>query len=543
MKIFVTISLLCFGLHAYSQVLSNKEGKYTEADTLRGSLRKERAYDALKYHLKLRVVPEKKFISGSNTITFKAEEKLPVMQVDLFENMKIDSIIHKGKKLNYERKYNAVFINFKKALSKGKKDSIRFYYSGNPIVAERAPWDGGFVWTQDKNGNPWIAVAVQGTGASLWYPNKDHQSDEPEEVLSEIEVPTGLTNVSNGRLLGSEDLNDGYTRWKWKVTNPINNYDVILNIGKYAHFHDEYKALDLDYYVLEYNLEKAKNQFEEVHPMMDCFYEKMGPYPFPEDSYKLVETPYLGMEHQSAVAYGNKYMKGYLGNDLSGTGLGLSWDYIIIHETGHEWYGNSITAKDIADMWIHEGFTTYTEGIYVECQKGKEAGLKYIKGLRRNIGNQSPIIGDYGVNAEGSGDMYFKGANLLNTIRSIYKNDELWWNTLREYTETFKHQTVTTQQVEDFFNEPIATNLQPVFDQYLREKGIPELQFKRDGNTFSYRWKADVQNFKMPVDVFIKGEEKRILPTENWQKMQQPLDKEDIEVNDLEFYINSRFYE
>ncbi|MDT0675947.1 M1 family metallopeptidase [Autumnicola musiva] len=541
MRTIISFILIMLSLHSFSQVLSNKEGKYTEADTLRGSLRPERAYDALKYHLQLRVVPEEKYISGSNTITFRAEEKLPVMQVDLFDNMKIDSIVHKGKQLPYERKYNAVFVNFAKPLRKGKKDSIQFYYSGNPIVAERAPWDGGFVWTEDEKGNPWIAVAVQGTGASLWYPNKDHQSDEPEEVLSEIEVPTGLTNVSNGRLLGSEKLGDGYTRWKWKVSNPINNYNVVLNIGNYAHFHDEYQDLDLDYYVLEYNLEKAKKQFEEVQPMMDCFYEKMGPYPFPEDGYKLVETPYLGMEHQSAVAYGNKYMKGYLGNDLSGTGLGLTWDYIIIHESGHEWYGNSITAKDIADMWIHEGFTTYTEGIFVECRKGKEAGLEYIKGLRKNIGNQNPIIGDYGVNAEGSGDMYAKGANLLNTIRSIYKNDELWWNTLRDYTKEFRHKTVTTQQVEDFFNEPVATNLQPVFDQYLREKKIPELQFKKDGNTFSYRWKADVQNFEMPVDVFLNGEEKRLTPTENWQKLQQPLNKEDIKVNDLEFYINSSF--
>ncbi|WP_373056809.1 M1 family metallopeptidase [Zunongwangia sp. H14] len=543
MRVVFFLSLLFFSLNTFSQVLSDKEGKYTEADTLRGSLRPERNYDALKYHLQLRVVPDEKFISGSNTITFRTEEKLPVMQVDLFENMKVDSIVHKGTKLKYNRKYNAVFINFDKPLRKGKKDSIRFYYSGNPVVAKRPPWDGGFIWTQDEKGNPWVSVAVQGTGASLWYPNKDHQSDEPEEVLSEIEVPTGLTNVSNGRLLGSKDLKDGYTRWKWKVSNSINNYDVILNVGKYAHFHDTFKDLDLDYYVLEYNLEKAKKQFEEVQPMMACFYEKMGPYPFPEDGYKLVETPYLGMEHQSAVAYGNKYMKGYLGNDLSGTGLGLTWDYIIIHESGHEWYGNSITSKDIADMWIHEGFTTYTEGIYVECQEGKEAALKYLKGLRRNIGNQSPIIGDYGVNSEGSGDMYAKGANLLNTLRSIYKNDELWWSTLRAYTKEFRHQTITTQQAEDFFNEPVATNLQPVFDQYLRNSHLPELQFKKEGNTISYRWDADVQNFEMPVDVFIKGKEKRLTPTENWQKFQQPLSKEDIKVNDLEFYINSSFVE
>ncbi|MDT0687064.1 M1 family metallopeptidase [Autumnicola psychrophila] len=535
---FLVFALLIISYGTSAQVLSNKEGKYTEADTLRGSLRKERAYDALKYHLQVRVVPEDKFISGSNTITFRTIEKLPVMQVDLFENMKVDSIVRKGKKLKYQRKHNAVFVEFSNPLRKGKKDSIQFYYSGNPIVAERAPWDGGFVWTEDEKGNPWIAVAVQGMGASAWYPNKDHQSDEPDEVLSEIEVPTGLTNVSNGRLLGSEELEDGYTRWKWQVSNPINNYNVVLNIGKYAHFHDEYKDLDLDYYVLEYNLDKAKEQFEQVKPMMECFYEKMGHYPFPEDGFKLVETPYLGMEHQSAVAYGNHYMNGYLGNDLSGTGHGLSWDYIIIHESGHEWYGNSITTKDIADMWVHEGFTSYTEAIFVECEQGKENALEYLEGLRRNINNQSPIIGDYGVNAEGSGDMYAKGANLLNTIRSIYKNDELWWETLRGYTETFKHQTVTTQQVEDFFNEPIATNLQPVFDQYLRETAIPELQLKQEGETISFRWEADVQNFIMPVDVLIDGEEERLVPTENWQKLAGVKNLNEIEVKTEEFYVD-----
>ncbi|MDT0688497.1 M1 family metallopeptidase [Salegentibacter sp. F188] len=534
---FVIFALLLISFKNNAQVLSNKEGKYTEADTLRGSLRKERAYDALKYHLQVRVVPKDKFISGSNTITFRTKEKLPVMQVDLFENMKVDSIVRKGKKLNYKRKHNAVFVEFSRPLRKGKKDSIQFYYSGNPVVAERAPWDGGFVWTEDENGNPWIAVAVQGMGASTWYPNKDHQSDEPNEVLSEIEVPTGLTNVSNGRLLGSEKLGDGYTRWKWKVSNPINNYNVVLNIGKYAHFHDQYKDLDLDYYVLEYNLDKAKDQFEQVKPMMECFYEKMGPYPFPEDGFKLVETPYLGMEHQSAVAYGNHYMNGYLGNDLSGTGHGLSWDYIIIHESGHEWYGNSITTKDIADMWVHEGFTSYTEAIFVECEQGKENALEYLKGLRRNISNQSPIIGDYGVNAEGSGDMYAKGANLLNTIRSIYRNDELWWKTLRDYTETFKHKTVTTQHVEDFFNEPIATNLQPVFDQYLRQSAIPEFQLKQEGETISFRWEADVQNFTMPVDVLIDGEEERLIPTENWQKLAGVKDLGSVEVKTEEFYV------
>ena len=538
-KLF-TIFLLASISFANAQVVGSNHSDYTEADTLRGSLRPERtSYDVQKYHLKLKVEPEKKFISGSNTISFKVEENMPVMQLDLFENMKIDSIVYGNKILDYERRFNAVFITFEEALKKGTSDSIEFFYHGNPVVANNAPWDGGFVWNKDKDGNPWVGVAVQGTGASLWYPNKDHQSDEPEEAQMDIAVPNGLMNVSNGRLLGEKDLGNGFTEWSWKVVNPINNYNIMINIGNYKHFSDTYEDLDLDYYVLPYNLEKAKEHFSEVKDMMACFYEKMGPYPFVEDGFKLVETPYLGMEHQSAVAYGNKYQKGYLGNDLSGTGVGLKWDFIIIHESGHEWYGNSITAKDIADMWIHEGFTSYTESIYTECRWGKEDALKYIKGIRQNISNSRSIIGDYGVNAEGSGDMYYKGANLLNMIRSIYDNDEAWWNTLRDYTETYKHQTITTQETEEFFNKATETDLQPVFDQYLRHAALPVLQLQQGDDFIRYRWKADVVDFSMPVDVIIDEEEIRLHATSEWQSYETGEELDELQVNDLEFYVET----
>lgn len=538
MKNIFILALALITSSLSAQVLSDKEGNYTEADSLRGSLRPERAYDVQKYHLKLKVEPEKQFISGSNTISFIAKEELPTIQIDLFENMKVDSIMHRGEKLQYERKHNAVFLDLKKALPKNTLDSIEFYYSGHPTVAKNAPWDGGFVWDEDDDGNPWIGVAVQGTGASLWYPNKDHQSDEPEEVQLDIAVPNGLMNVSNGQFLGEKDLGDGFTQWSWKTVNPINNYNVMINIANYEHFSDSYKDLQLDYYVLPYNLEKAKKQFEEVKPMMDCFYEKFGEYPFVEDGFKLVETPYLGMEHQSAVAYGNEYMMGYLGNDLSGTGIGLKWDFIIIHESGHEWYGNSITANDIADMWIHEGFTSYSEAVYIECRWGKEEALEYLKGTRRGIGNSKPIIGDYGVNSEGSGDMYPKGANLLNTIRSIYDDDELWWKTLKDYTETYKHQTIDTEQTETFFNEAVDVDLQPVFDQYLRYSQLPQLQLKEENGRIGYRWQADVEQFAMPVDVFIDETEKRIFPTKNWQFFNSEVeDLDDIRINDSEFYI------
>ena len=543
-----TISIIIFAIcisifnSSCAQVLSDKQQNYNAGDTLRGSLRAERNYEVLKYHLQVRVNPEKKFISGSNTITFQAAQELPIMQVDLFENMQVDSIIHQGKKLDYRREFNAVFVDLNKKTSASAKDSIQFFYSGNPIVAKNAPWDGGFVWKTDENGDPWIAVAVQGTGASLWYPNKDHQSDEPEEALIEIAVPNDLINVSNGRFIGKQDLGDGYTQWSWKVNSPINNYDIVVNIANYEHFHDTYKDLDLDYYVLPYNLEKAKKEFEEVKLMMDCFYNKMGPYPFEEDGYKLVETPYLGMEHQSAVAYGNNYGYGYLGRDLSGTGIGMNWDYIIIHESGHEWYGNSITAKDIADMWIHESFTSYTEAIYVECRWGKDKSLEYLRGTRKGVRNTAPIIGDYGVNSEGSGDMYFKGANLLNNLRSIYNNDELWWNTFRAYTKTYRHKIIETKTVEDYFNAPIKEDLAPIFDQYLRHSKLPVLQFKMNGNKVLYRWQADVENFKMPVSIFVENKEIRITPTSKWQSLKENIKRKDqIRVNDLKYYVDSEF--
>lgn len=545
MRHFICIAFFFyfFTFTTYGQVLTNKS-IYTEADTLRGSLRPERNFDVLKYHLDITVNPEEKFISGSNTITFKAGEDLPVMQIDLFENMKIDSIIFHGEKLDYNRKYNAVFVGMKPQVSENAIDSLQVFYSGNPIVAKNAPWDGGFVFTEDKQGNPWIGLAVQGTGASLWYPNKDHQSDEPEEVLIEAAVPDGLMNVSNGRFVGKEDLQNGYTKWSWKVNSPINNYNVMLNIGNYVHFSDKFRDLDLDYYVLPYNLEKAKKQFEEVKPMMECFYDKLGAYPFEEDGFKLIETPYLGMEHQSAVAYGNEYQKGYLGRDLSGTGVGLKWDFIIIHESAHEWYGNSITAADIADMWIHEGFTTYSEAVYIECRWGKEDALRYLEGIRRNIGNSDKIIGDYGVNSEGSGDMYYKGANLLNTIRSIYNDDELWWKTLKNYTSTYRHKIVDTETVEKFFDAATPVDLGPVFDQYLRHEKIPQLQLKMENNNLNYRWQADVANFIMPVDFFINGKETRLNPTTDWKQLpRRDLKKENVQLNSPEFYVDVKWLE
>ena len=384
----------------------------TRKDSLKGSLRIERTfYNVLRYDLNIKVTPAEKYVVGFNEITFKVVTNTKKIQLDLFNNMKIDSIVFNNKKLKYKREFDAVFINLGKELSAESENKIRFYYSGNPIIAQKAPWDGGFVYKNDSNGKDWVGVAVQGTGSSLWYPCKDTQSDEPDfGATIKVAVPNGLMNVSNGRFKGSEDLKNGYTRWDWEVVNTINNYDITLNIADYTHFGENYKGLDLDFYVLRENEARAKQQFEQVKPMLDCFQSKFGEYPFKEDGYKLVETPYLGMEHQSAVAYGNKYENGYLGSDLSRTGIGMLFDFIIIHESGHEWFGNSITSKDIADMWIHEGFTCYSESVFLECQYGIEKAQQYINGLKYNIRNDEPIIAKYGVNKEGSGDMYYKGA-------------------------------------------------------------------------------------------------------------------------------------
>ena len=525
MKKILVLSFIIFNF----QLLSAQETT-TRKDSLQGGLRPERTcFDVLHYDLNIKVNPEEKSVVGYNNITFKVINTTSKIQLDLFANMQIDSIVFNSKKLNYKREFNAVFIDFPTTLIKGTEtQNLTFYYSGKPIIAKNAPWDGGFVFTKDNQGKPWIGVACQGTGASLWYPVKDSQSDEPDFGASiKVAVPNGLMNVSNGRFMGSVPLfengiKNGYTRWDWEVKNPINTYSITVNIGDYVNIHENYKGLDLDYYVLRENETAARMHFEEVKPMMDCFQSKFGPYPFSDDGYKLVETPYLGMEHQSAVAYGNKYIKGYLGNDRSGTGIGLLFDYIIIHESGHEWFGNSITSKDIADMWIHEGFTCYTENVYVECQYGYEKGQQYVNGCKRNIDNSSPIIGTYGVNKEGSTDMYEKGALFLNTLRHIVNNDEKWWKILLKYSETFRHKIINTETVVSFFNTETGMNLTPVFNQYLRHKNIPELLVSMDKKRhLVLKWKTDEPNFVMPVEVEINGKVTRILVSNNKTKTKE----------------------
>ncbi|MDF3078666.1 MAG: family metallopeptidase [Sphingobacteriaceae bacterium] len=541
-KLLLSFLLISFALKVSAQT----EPKFTRADTLRGMLTPLRTcYDINYYHLDVKVNIPDKSISGSNLFRFTAVQDFKTLQIDLFANLNVERILYKGKELAYKRELNAVFVEFPNTIPKGQKDEFVVYYNGKPTVAKRAPWDGGFVFSTDKAGKPWVAVACQGFGASSWWPTKDHQSDEVDSMLISVSVPKGLMDVSNGRLRSTEELPDGYTRFNWFVSYPINNYTATLNIADYAHFSDSFKGengdLTLDYYVLKENLEKAKAQFNaDVKPMLKCFEYWFGPYPFYRDGYKLVETPYLGMEHQSAVAYGNKYLKGYMGRDLSGTGLGMKWDYIIVHESGHEWFGNNITSKDIADMWIHEGFTMYSEGLFVECQEGKEAGTKYIAGVRRAISNDIPIIGPYNVNREGSGDMYYKGANLLQTVRTIIDDDVKFRDMLRGLNKEFGLKTTTTEDVVNFINENSGKNLTKVFDQYLRYASIPNLEMKKNKGQVFYKWAADVAGFDMPLRIktSTNGEWIWIKPTTQWKSIRTKLNKLIIDTD--HFYIDTK---
>ena len=521
---------------------------FTHADTLRGSNTLQRAWwDASFYDLHVKVNPIDSSIVGYNAITYRVLKPAPrrEMQIDLQMPLVVDSIVQDGLELSARRDGNAFFVTLISPQRTGTKKTISVYYHGKPTVAIRPPWDGGFVWALDSLSRNWVVTANEGLGASVWWPNKDIYSDEPDSQRVAITVPDSLFDVSNGRLRSTTPHPDGTTTYEWFVRNPINNYDVAVNAGHYTHFGDSYDGekgkLTLDFYPLDYHLDTAKKQFQQVKPMLQCFENWFGPFPWYEDGYKLVETPHLGMEHQSAVAYGNHYKNGYLGRDRSATGHGLLWDFIIVHESAHEWFGNSITMKDAADMWIHESFATYAEGLFTECQQGKKAGAEYTIGQRKLIRNDVPIIGAYGVNHEGSGDMYDKGANMLLTIRQLVDDDARWRGILRGLGKTFWHQTVTTKQIENYISRQSGMDLSKVFDEYLRTTKIPRLEYKLEGQKLSYRWTDVVPGFAMPVKVTTStGSYSWIRPTEKWKAMAVRLSRpEDFRV-DENFYVNAK---
>jgi len=524
LSLLTILSIFCC-CSAGAQLLTPEKSSYSHADSLRGSITPERAWwNLLKYELAVTPSFTERSLSGENAITFAALTDGQVLQIDLQEPMTIKAVTWRKKPLTYTREGNVFHVRFPKPVKAGTVETIQISYSGVPKVAVRPPWGGGWIWNKDEKGRPWMTVACEGLGASAWFPCKDHLSDEPDSgVVMHITVPDTLIGIGNGRLQDKKANGNGTTTYTWAVVNPINSYDIIPYIGKYVNWHEEFAGekgrLDCNYWVLDYNLEKAKPQFKQADTMLRAFEYWMGPYPFYEDGYKLVEAPHLGMEHQSNVAYGNHFANGYLGRDLSGSGWGLKWDFIIVHESGHEWFGNNITDKDAADMWVHEGFTNYTETLYTTYVYGVEAGNDYCIGSRKNVRNDNPIIGIYGVNKEGSGDMYYKGGNMLHIIRQIV-GDSTFRDMLHGLNKTFYHQTVTTGQIEEYISGYAHKDFSKIFDQYLRTTKIPVLAYQSNGDLISYRWSNCVKGFNMPVKVYIGGAPERwITPTDEWQTL------------------------
>ncbi|MGD1318345.1 M1 family metallopeptidase [Chryseobacterium sp. 2R14A] len=518
----ISHSLLLISCIAFGQFFEQNK-TFTKEDTLKGSNTQFRNFwDVKKYDLSVEPDFEQKSIKGNNKISFEIlkDIKNPVFQIDLQQPMKADKIKCSFPTIgNFKREGDFIFISANTSFKKGEKYTIDVMYSGNPVIAKNAPWDGGWIFKNDEKGNPWISVANEGIGASVWLPTKDIWSDEPDSgIVMKIITPKDLVGVGNGRLINQKTENNKNI-FTWEVKNPINAYSIIPSIGKYVNFKDSYEGekgkLDLDYWVLDYNLDKAKKQFQQVKPMLKSFEYWFGPYPFYEDSYKLVESPHLGMEHQSNVAYGNGYQNGYLGRDLSETGVGLQWDFIIIHESGHEWFANSITAKDQADMWIHEAFTNYSEVLFTENYIDKKSADIYAQGIQRNILNDVPIIGKYGVRNEGSGDMYAKGASMVHTMRQIINNDVKFRQILRGLNKDFYHQTVTTEQVEKYISEKAGFDFTTVFNQYLRTVDVPVLEYSQNGNELKYRYSNAVKNLNLPV----RFGDQMISPTGSWQTL------------------------
>jgi len=508
-----------------------------KAEALRGAYGPYRANnDLLSYDLDIRVDPGTKSWGGKNTIRFRMLKDDSRIQLDLSAGLKVERIMLGAAELKYTREYDAVFVDFPKPLKKGTVVAVDFYFSGQATGERR--W-GGVSFGADPAGRPWITTSCQGAGAMTWWPNKEQQRDEVENMRLHVTVPNSLTDVSNGRFAGKTDLGDGTTRWDWIIHYPINNCSVSMNIGTYTHFGDKLGGLSLDFYCLPEDLDKARVQFAQAKPMIECYQKYLGPYPFPKDGFKLIQVPYSGMEHQSAVTYGNRFRNGYLERDWTGVGVSLKFDFIIIHESGHEWFGNCVTAADVCDEWIHEGWDTYLESVYVEHMFGPDAALKYINGYKSHVRNQQPIVGPAGVNYRAPQDMYFKGALFIHTLRSVFDDDKRWWKAFRGFYNKFRYQDISTDDVVRFFSAAAGRDLRPIFDQYLRHTAIPalELKFPEAGGSVSCRWRADVKGFAMPVKVGRPGEWRVLRPTAEWQTMTTGLKKDEFEAATDLYYI------
>jgi aminopeptidase N len=544
MRIFLSLALLI----AVPGVSAQERPEFTHADTLRGSNGPGRAWwDVTYYDLNVRVSPDEMSLVGWNAITYRVVAPGQTMQIDLQAPMTLDSLLLEGSALELSQDGNAYFASLPVAQRVGSVHTVEAYFHGHPVVAVRPPWDGGYQWETDASGAPWVVTSNQGLGASVWWPNKDYQAEEPDSQRIAVTVPNPMVDVSNGRLRNAMDNRDGTTTFEWFVANPINNYSVSVNAGSYARWTEEYEGelgpLTMDFWPLAENVEKARAQWAQARTTMQCFEHWFGPYPWYEDGYKLIEVPYLGMEHQSAVTYGNGYQNGYRGTDLSGTGWGLQWDFIVVHESAHEWWGNNITAADIAENWVHESFANYAENLYTECLTGsKEAGAEYVIGTRSRIANEDPIVAPTGVNAGGSGDMYYKGGNLLHTIRQLVDDDHKWRDILRGLNAEFRHQIVPGARVEEYITRMSGRELEPVFEQYLRTTSVPVLEWFLADSMLSYRWSEVIHGFNMPLRVTLgSGEYSWIEPTTSWKSIATELTTPDEFQVDVNFYVEKRY--
>lgn len=536
MKKSLLFVFLLFPVFLFSQK------QFTRADTLRGSITPERAWwNVTYYDLSVEIDPKTKSLKGKNIISYEVINPQKTMQIDLQSPMKIEKVLQDNVELTFVSEGNTHFIQLEKSQEINFENEITIHFSGQPKIAKNPPWDGGFTWTVDRNGNDWIANSNQGIGASVWWPLKDHPYDEPDRGMTiSVTAPEHLMHVSNGQLKNVIE-NSNTKTWTWEVVNPINTYGVNISIGDYVHFGEMYEGekgpLKMDYYVLRDHLEDAKKQFTQAPMMIEAFEHWFGPYPFYEDGYKLIQVPYLGMEHQSAVTYGNGFANGYLGRDLSGSGWGLKFDFILIHESGHEWFANNITNNDVAYMWIHEGFTCYSESLYLDYHFGKQAASEYIIGLRKNISNDRPMIGIPDLNFAGSSDIYYKGANILHTLRQIINNDEKWREILRGLNETFYHQTISSRQLEEYISKKSEIDLSSFWNQYLRTTNIPKLELRKNKNKLEYRFTNVLDNFTLPIRIQVNGKEISIQPLIDWQELRMKKKVEEITVS-KDYYID-----
>lgn len=538
------LTLLCTSVRA-QQTDYFADHSFTLADTLRGALRPERtSFDVTYYELHLEVDINDRAIEGRVDMDYKITAPTKRLQVDLFRNMQIDSITKDGRHLAYDRLQDAVFIQLPRLANPNDNiHRISIYYGGQPTAARNAPWDGGFVWSLDQKDRTWVGIACEGDGASLWWPNKDHLGDEPDSMLVSVTVPKRLFVASNGNLREEVELDNNYQkRYDWFVSYPINNYNISLGIGSYVHFDSTYVAFDgeelaLDYYVLDYNLERARKQFEQVPPMLAAYEHYFGKYPFWNDGYALIETPFLGMEHQSGIAYGNRYMRGYLGGLIPAD---MDWDFIIIHESGHEYFGNSISVADHAEMWIHEAFTTYMEALYVEYLHGEADARRYLKSQLAFIKNESPMLGPLGVNFDdfGSSDHYYKGSWMLHTLRHMINDDPVFFGMLRSFYQDHKRSIVSTEQVVDYFSNFAEKDLHPFFEQYLRHPDVPVLELRQNGSSVEYRWRVQTLNFNYPVGVLIGKEPVRLDATADWQVMGKGFSPKEVSIDRSRFLVD-----